>query len=224
MPDPFQQPDPRPTGPRRPTHQVGPPPEQDEDPPVLGLGRLLAAVDYETPGRPPRQSSTRRGQPGCPPPSHAGSVPTTGRIRPQVALQDISPKARTNLGHRPDLDTPQTPVDSLELGGVGDLLVTQELGPRSVGGVGQVVNRPLPLVMPAGGRLVGGLPKEREAPIDVAIGDQVDPKLSNDRDSPRTARGPGSSGSQSPVSTASGDRPSSAVRGRPNHRLTPKSL
>ena len=224
MPYPLEEPDPRPPRPSRPTHQVGAAPEQHEHPPVLGLGGLLPSVHHEPSGPPFRKRRTRCGQPDSPPPSHSGSESTAGSIGAQVALQDVSPEPGAEVRWRPDFDTPQGAVDPLEVGGVGDLLVTQELSPRAVRGIRQVVNGPLALVVPTGGRLCCGLPQKRKPPIDVAIGDQVDPESVNDCARPRTARGPRSSGSHSPLSAATGVRPPRAVRDRPNQRRTPNPL
>ncbi len=71
------------------------------------------------------------------------------------------------------LDRPHSAAHSLEVGRVGDLLMPEELRPRPLGGVGEVVRRTPPGLMPAPGRLIGGLPKERAPWIGVTENDHI---------------------------------------------------
>src|SRR5204863_9169979 len=107
---------------------------------------------------------------------------------------------------------------------IADLLVTEELRPRSVGRIGKVLDGSFALRMPAAGRLRRGLPEERPAGIRVAEQDHVAGEATSERASSRTSRASAESGSQALPSTCFGERPPSAVRSRTNHRRTPNSL
>jgi hypothetical protein len=57
--------------------------------------------------------------------------------------------------------------DSRQVGRVGDLLVTEELRPGAIWGVGEVVGRAFTLPVPARGWLRVVLPKEGPAAVGV---------------------------------------------------------
>jgi hypothetical protein len=57
-----------------------------------------------------------------------------------------------------DVDRPHLAADRLQICRIVDLLVAQELGPRAVGGVGEVVDRAFALAVPSAGGLRRVLP------------------------------------------------------------------
>ena len=105
-----------------------------------------------------------------------------------------------------------------------DLLVAQELGPRSVRCVTEVVSRSFALRVPAPGRLRTTLPQKRIAGIGVAERDHVAGEETRAAARSRTRCGPGSSGCHVLSRSWAGERLPSSFRGRWNHRRTPKSL
>ena len=62
-----------------------------------------------------------------------------------------------------DLNSPQASLDAGEVDRIGDLLVPEELRPSAVRAVGEILAGALPCSVPAGRRLGGGFPEEREA-------------------------------------------------------------
>ncbi len=119
---------------------------------------------------------------------------------------------------------PQRTPDTGQVLGLGDLLVAQELGPRSVRCVTEVVSRSFALRVPAPGRLRTTLPQKRIAGIGVAERDHVAGEETRAAARSRTRCGPGSSGCHVLSRSWAGERLPSSFRGRWNHRRTPKSL
>ena len=106
-----------------------------------------------------------------------------------------------------------------------DLLVAQELRPGAIGRLGEVGDGPLPGPVPAGRRLLVGLPEEREADVRVAEDDHaVAPLPTSSRARVATVRAAGASGSQPLPRASRGERPSSALRGRSHQRRRPMAL
>src|ERR1039457_2615656 len=71
------------------------------------------------------------------------------------------------------LDGPQGAAHVHEIGLFSDAFVTQELRPRSVRCIREVLNRPFGWAMPAGGWLTAALQKESEAGVGVPEKDNV---------------------------------------------------
>ena len=184
-----------------------------------------------------------RAEPGRRPPSTRQPLAAPGRRAAEGALIRVAPCARSrrasdwqrayvpgppvaassgsvgrsggscsrSIAHSPRRDTSQVL-------GVGDLLLTQELGPRSVRCVTEVVSRPFALRVPAPGRLRTTLPQKRIAGIGVAERDHVAGEETRAAARSRTRCGPGSSGCHVPSRSWAGERLSSSFRGRWNHR------
>ena len=153
--------------------------------------------------------------------SRLGAAP---RVGVEATGENVQGKIHSRRRLAANLDRPHLTTDRLEVRRIVDVLVPQELGPRTVGRVGEVVRRPLALAVPAAGRLRRVLPQKRIARVDLAEGNHVADIVTSSRASSRTRAGPASSGSHSPVSSCAGARPLSTLRFRPNHRRMPMSL
>src|SRR5438034_201340 len=127
-------------------------------------------------------------------------------------------------GRGADLDRPYLTANRRDVFGVGDFFVPQEFGPGAVRRVGEVMRRPFAVGVPPACGLTSIGPQERIASIDLAKRDHVADSETSSRANWRTRIGPSSSGSQLPLSSATGARPSSSVRLRWNQRRTPISL
>lgn len=123
------------------------------------------------------------------------------------------------------LDRRDGPSDTCKIRRVGDLLVSQEFGPRSIRRLREIVHGSLPETVPPSGRLSQRLPEKRKSGIRVAKDDHVAaPTPARDAASWRTFSMSGEAGSHSVPRTCRGERPSSCVRSRSNQRRAPKSL
>jgi len=160
----------------------------------------------------------------------SGPQATSLSMTSWVAIEPTSKDGRIERGlagnedMRRNLDRPKSPPDPLEIRFVGDALMPQELRPGTRGGIGEVLNWPLSLSMPARGRLVRRLPEKGEATVAMPEQNQVAPAPTSAAASPRTRRTSSSSGLQPRFSTTEGERPASCERGRSNHRRMPNSL
>ena len=184
---------------------------------------VLAAVDYPASGAPLRKRCRGRFQGLGAERAESTSLLAAGFIAREAAPKD--PRAGRWLpdyqfGYR-NVDAPKCALDAIEIGFLTDILVPQELGPGSVGRVGQVLNGAFPLAVPTSRRLIRGLPEKRKAAIAIAKEDQVAPAPRSAAARARTCRTPWSSGPQPFFSRARGARPRSCARGRSNHRRMP---
>src|SRR5439155_19588293 len=90
-------------------------------------------------------------------------------IAVKTALENVSLEIRDSRARlvARNVDRPQMPPDSRQVGRVGDFLVTEELRPGAVRRVGEVLSRAFARSMPACGWLRGVLPEEGPAPVGV---------------------------------------------------------
>ncbi len=123
------------------------------------------------------------------------------------------------------LDRPERPSDTSEVRRVGDLLVSQEFGPRAVGRLREIVDGSFPETVPPGGRLSRRFPEKWKSRICVAKDDHVAaPTPAREAASWRTFSMSGDAGSHSVPRTCRGERPSNCARSRSNQRRAPNSL
>ena len=207
-----------------PAGQVRPRTVEDEDLAVTRWARVEAA------GHPPAaccagQQSRRR------------SGDRSSSLRPQATCLGLAPLVRPGPTGGDSkwqcgalrwlvsqVDRPQRTPDTSQVLGLGYLLMAQELGPRAVRCVTEVVSRPFARRMPPTRWLRAILPKKRIAGIGMAESDHVAGEETRAAASSRTRCGPWSSGCHAlPRSWAGAWLPSS-FRGRLNHRRMPKSL
>ncbi len=200
--------------------------KHDIDHAIRGPSLTLATVDDKA-SRASAVERRRRSPDGL---RASGPQPTSLSLTSLVAIEPTSKDGRSERGlagdedMRRNLDRPECPPDPLEIRLVGDALMPQELRPGTRRGVGEVLNGPLCLSMPARGWLVRRLPEKGEATVTMPEQDQVAPAPTSAAASPRTRRMSSSSGRKPRFSTAEGERPPSCERGRPNHRRMPNSL
>ena len=122
-----------------------------------------------------------------------------------------------------DVHRPQCPANRQQVLRIEDLLVTQELGPRPVRRIREIVCQ-LARRVPSPHGLRRIFAQKRETGISVTEGDHVAGDGPSAAANSRTCRGPSSSGPQSPSSKCPGVFPLSSLRGRWNQRRTPTSL
>jgi hypothetical protein len=70
-----------------------------------------------------------------------------------VAAQYRIVEIRASCGDLVQLERPQRPRDAIQVLGLVNLLVPEELGPCTVWRIGEVLNRPVTRRVPASGRL-----------------------------------------------------------------------
>ena len=111
------------------------------------------------------------------------------------------------------LDRPDGSSDTLEVQGVRDAFVSQELGPRAIRRLGEVMHGSFPHVVPTSGILRSRLPQEGEAGIGVPKDFHVAaPTPAKAAASCRTLSTSWEAGSHSDPRTCRGERPSSCAR------------
>ena len=125
--------------------------------------------------------------------------------------------------HFSDVYGPKRPANGGEVLGIADLLMAEELGPGSVGGIAEIVGQ-LAGGVPSPGGLRVVLAQKRKARVGVAECDHVKGDDTRERATCRTRLAPSSSGDQWPASSRAGGLPSRRLRGRSNQRRTPMSL
>lgn len=121
-------------------------------------------------------------------------------------------------------DCPKAAGDAGQVDRVGDFFVPEEFCPRAVRTVGQVLTRAFARAVPSRRRLVRCLPEERKPGVSMPEADHGAPAPVNAEASRATAAPESLSISKCEPITAAGLWPSSADRGRENHRRMPNSL
>ncbi|GIV00372.1 MAG: hypothetical protein KatS3mg014_1987 [Actinomycetota bacterium] len=120
------------------------------------------------------QRCRRRDQPDRAPRAEPSGFPSTRLVR--VGSPGEGAPGRPRTGKVIDLaevDGTQRSTDRQDVLGIGDLLVTEELRPGAVEGVGEGVDGSLPGTVPPGWRLLRRLPQEGEAGVHVAVPDHA---------------------------------------------------
>ena len=207
-----------------PAGQVRPDPVQDEHLAVSCRAGPNAAVHSPASCCARQQSRGRRGNTGCAP------RPQTPRFRlaPLVCVGRAGRELQRQCGPLRRLvsqvDGPQRTPDTGYVLGLGYLFMAQQLRPRTVRSVAEVVCRPLAQRMPSARWLRSPLPQKRIAGVGMAEPDHVAGENTRAAARSRTRLGPGSSGRHVPRRSWAGERLPSSLRGRWNQRRTPKSL
>ncbi len=206
----------------RPTDEIGTPSEQRQDHPILAWTTNQAPVHPPSCGAAGQQRRGRSEQPPVALGSKPAGLRATSKVGPGTPDQDAPWQGRTGVvAFIWNIDRPQSSSDSLEIGRVADLLMTDELRPGAIGRVCQVMDRTLTDVVPAAGELPRVFPQEGETRIAMSEGDHVAGEEARDRASASTSAGPGFSGAHDPRRRSAGARSSSASRFRRNHRRIP---
>ena len=207
-----------------PAGQVRPWTVEDEDLAVTRWARVEAAGHSPASRRGRQEGRRGSGDRGSSVSSQTTCLRLASLIRHGTTDDDVQRNSRTYRRLVSHVYYPQRTPDTGQVLGLGDLLVAQELGPRSVRCVTEVVSRPFALRVPAPGWLRTTLPQKRIAGIGVAERDHVAGEETRAAARSRTRCGPGSSGCHVPSRSWAGERLSSSFRGRWNHRRTPNSL
>ena len=208
----------------RPAVQIRPRPVEDDYLAVPRRTAAKAAVHVPASGGARQQSCGRSGNRGG---SLRPQTPRFGlaaRIRVRTAHQDRRRQRRVRRGLVPQVNRPHCAAYAGQVLRIGYLFMAQELRPRTVGRVAEVVGRALPSAVPAPGWLRAALPKERIPRVGVPKPDHVAGEERRAAASRRTRCGPGASGSHPPPRSWAGEQLSSSFRGRSNQRRMPNSL
>ena len=209
----------------RPADEVRPRPKEHEDALTTSGPCPQAPVGAETACGCRPECRRRRDQTPSPAGAHPSGRAPAVVVRRRGSQQRRGAQAWPLTRRTRHLHRPKRAGDAGKIRQVNDLLVSEELRPRTVGCLAEVVNRSLTRPVPSGSGLISCFPEKWKAPIGVAEDDHVAaPAPTREAASVRTRSTSGAAASQSAPSTCRGDRPSSWVRRRSNQRLMPKSL
>lgn len=206
-----------------PPDQVRTAPEEHDDVTATRPARLQPARDAPSPGRTRAQRCRGSEQTGRAPPQEATRLDPARRIARQATAENPRRQAGPRERHLGQLDGPQRAPDRREVCFVANLFVPQQLRPRAVRCVGEVLDRSLTIAVPSPTRLELALPEEGEARVDVTEADHVATAPASERDSRATTLVSALSGSKPGPRIARGARPPSALRARSNQRRMPSS-
>jgi len=185
-----------------------------EEHPVLTVA--LRTFDQSTVGSLPTRSPGRQGSALClydfvPGDPRVVRELSTLVVGPEVAIGDARRREITSVCEirQRHFDRPETTFDPREVSRIDDRLVPNELRPRSVGSVRKVLSRTIAYRMPTRRRLVPTFPSEREPEIamtkEKSRSAHAAPEPDREAARSRTCPAERPSGSNPPLSNASGD-------------------
>lgn len=179
----------------RPSNKVWTWTEKNDYPAITFSCGLKSGLDSPPARAASKERRRRRHEPVGPRLTEAPGFGTTVPVGFRSTGERLDRKRRPRGGFLRQLDRPQGVMDRRHVFRGIDLLMPEELRPRPVRSVSEVVCGALGLAVPPARRLVRGFPQEREASVDVAEYDHVADVLTSERASSRTFRDPDHLGS-----------------------------
>lgn len=205
-----------------PTDQIGSGTEQCKDQAIASEIGLDTAIDSPAVRSAGVQSGRRCGDTSGFVPIRLSELPACVPTL-RASGHNVTRKVRLQRRRLTDLHGPKCAANGEDIPWIVDLFVAQELCPRAIRCIAEVVGQ-LVRSIPSTSGLRRIFAQEGKTRIRVSECDHVTGDEASARESSRTRLGPSSSGVQLSPSACAGVLPSSRLRSRSNQRRTPISL